>query len=302
MLLSFMLARLAFALFLLPFFSSACQKNKAPPQEEVTSQDMVGRRDAGAYIRRYGSPAPGVPLPKGVVMPEAVALTLHPKLAAVARTFIGDACLHQKDEKPSGEIPNHLAIVLGDTPEKPERCSFPRIWLKDNTSPAVIYVIPADAFREGLPSAGRAMGELKGLLETRPKTAKVPMPFAPFRDAHQAFAEHVRYVDHHSGSGVLFLTEFAIEPDSLGTEMELIYQGFGRGGSQFVFGIFPVTTDLQLPSFANEAGLVDDKTVKRHELYTKKIARLLRDAKDEAFHPRPSWIAETLSSLSLNSE
>jgi hypothetical protein len=109
-----------------------------------------------------------------------------------------------------------------------------------------IFIYPAQAYAELVPSAFESMHRLNNVLGS-PGAAitSEQLPAVPFFNAQQVFASNIQIVTFQSGRGVRFLTEYAQYPASA-NNVDLFYnfQGFTSDGAYYIAAILPITAPL----------------------------------------------------------
>jgi len=224
-----------------------------------------------------------------------VRFALDSRIASSAVPVRVEAChLDQPEDKPDGVAPAHVAFLLGGGAATNPGCSVP------DMARAGLYVFSTAEYRRELASAGGALKALEKVLAARslPAARGAQLPFVPFVDASFAVATRASFIDFRGGSGVLVLAELSIEPDTLGRELVLLFQGLSRDRSRYLLGIFPVRSRVPVVPFdvdprAPQAGQA------AFEPYRAGVERALAAAGDERFSPRPSWLRAMLATLQI---
>jgi hypothetical protein len=247
-----------------------------------------------ASCGREAARPPTTPKPGTPVSFEGVSFTLDLRIAPAATSARVDACpLQNPDDKPDGVAPAHVAIRLGADAGAPRPCSVPDL------GRAGLYVFSAAEYGRTRAPAAASLRALEKLLAARAMPADGSLPFVPFVDASFAVAERASFVDFQGGTGVLVLVELAIEPDTLGDELLLVFQGLSRDRARYVLGLFPVTRAPAPKRFAIDPHALYDEQARAFEPYRREVARALAAARDEDFVPRPSWLRAMLATLRL---
>jgi hypothetical protein len=225
---------------------------------------------------------------------ERVSFALDPRVAASARPMRVEACrLENPTDKPDGIAPAHVAFHLGPSTGPTRPCAVP------DFERAGLYVFSAHDFRRDLASARAQLHELALLLRARAYQPGRPVPFVPFVDASFAVAGRPAFVNFSAGTGVLFLVELSIEPDTLGDDLVFLFQGLSLDGERYVLGIFPVESSPSVPAFAIDPQAPYHELAAAFETYRRDVASKLGAARDDTFSPRPSWLLAMLSSLRI---
>ena len=257
--------------------------------------------EPGALAQRTGAAAEAAAAPTQAFLPfHSAALEFrYPPALGTPRVATVPACpLEYPTDKPDGVAPEHLAIVFeGQRPLPPDEtlaCNFP------NFNHPQVRVFPVAAYRQIYPAADPVLADLKPLLAGGKLAPGAELPFLPFLDAFPAFTERVALIPFASGRGLAFLTQWMIEPDTIGTRLAYVFQGLSADGKTFVLGLFPVKLRTPLPGFDIPRDERPEQTYARYKPYAEGIARTVRDAKDADFAPGLDEILELLRSLRLN--
>ena len=166
---------------------------------------------------------------------------------------------------PSGEmdtfgysqpLPEHLAITFSDYyPGRPLDMQT----LNENVG-AQIFVYPTANWWPATDwlSPPEVFPNLKAMLAARPAAPELPIPTLPIWPHTQVFRSQVKYLDFQNGSGVRFLTQYAVEAIPV-TNHEIFYsfQGLTEDGSYYVATYFPIAA----------AGLDDELVVEDWEAF-----------------------------------
>lgn len=99
---------------------------------------------------------------------------------------------------------------------------------------------------------------LRTLLTERPAFVEKEIPFLPFGvDAIQSFRARIRYIDFNNGRGIMFLTQYNIEPSLINnTGLVYIFQGLTDDNLHYVSATFPVAAP-SLPNNMTAIGVED---------------------------------------------
>ena len=167
---------------------------------------------------------------------------------------------------PSGEmetfgyrhpLPEHVAVTFsGYYPERPLDLQTLNeavgaqifVYPTANWWPASDWLSPREVFPN-----------LEALLAARPEAPELPIPTLPIWPHTQVFRSQVKYLDFQNGSGVRFITQYAVEAVPV-TNREIFYsfQGLTQDGSYYVAAYFPITA----------AGLDDEPIVENWEAFS----------------------------------
>ena len=159
-----------------------------------------------------------------------VSLVLPPGLA---RGISGDPIpRNEGQDLPYWEMtPGHTVIKLDGYP------------LQGKFHQPQIFVYPAQAYAEMVPSAFEAIHRLDNILYGPSAPIAVgQLPAVPSFNAQQVFASNVQKVPFQNGGGVRFVTEYAQYPASVNNH-DLFYefQGVTRDGEYYIVAILPMS-------------------------------------------------------------
>ena len=193
-------------------------------------------------------------------------------------------------------LPQHVAVTFsGYYPERP----LDSHTLNENVG-AQIFVYPTANWWPASDwlSPPEVFPNLKALLESRPEAPEQPIPTLPIWPHTQVFRSQVRYLDFQNGSGVRFITQYAVEAVPV-TNREIFYsfQGLTQDGSYYVAAYFPIAA----------AGLDDEPVVEDWEAFSagyqdylaETVSRLNTLASDE-FEPDLDLLDAIIPSLSVD--
>ena len=133
------------------------------------------------------------------------------------------------------KTPGHLEVSLNDY-----------YILKGKAHQPVIYVYPAQAYAELLPTAFESMHRLDNILYDPNAPISVErLPVVPFFNAVQAFASNIQVISFQNGRGVRFLTEYAQYAVSANnSELFYQFQGLTSDGAYYIIAILPITMPM----------------------------------------------------------
>lgn len=133
------------------------------------------------------------------------------------------------------KTPGHLQVMLDDY-----------YVLQDKLHQPQIYIYPAQAYAEMVPTAFESIRRLDNILYgSDGSISEDELPAVPFFNAQQLFATNIQTVSFQNGGGVRFLTEYA-QTNAPVNNHELFYQfqGVTRDGNYYIVAIFPVTAPV----------------------------------------------------------
>jgi hypothetical protein len=165
---------------------------------------------------------------------------------------------------PSGEmetfgyrhpLPEHVAVTFSGY--YPERSLDPHT-LNENVG-AQIFVYPTANWwpASDWVSPPEVFPNLKALLAARPAAPELPIPTLSIWPHTQVFCSQVKYLDFQNGSGVRFITQYAVEASPV-TNREIFYsfQGLTQDGTYYVAAYFPIAA----------AGLDDEPVIENWDV------------------------------------
>lgn len=154
---------------------------------------------------------------------------------------------------------------------------------------------------------------LKAILAARPNLSAHEIPFLPFGiDATQVFRAHIKYVDFKNGKGIIFLTQYNVEP-SLINNQGLVYtfQGVTDDGLYYVSATFPINASIlpekwdskssdgyRLPSYFYGENYESNR--QQYEKYLTHVTSQLNELTSDKFEPRLDLFDELTSSLCIS--
>ncbi|MBN1451788.1 MAG: hypothetical protein JW963_12295 [Anaerolineales bacterium] len=130
------------------------------------------------------------------------------------------------------KTPGHQQVMLGDYYILQGRFHQPQI-----------YVYPAQAYAEMVPTAFESIHRLNNILSNPgAQIAVEQLPVVPFFNAQPVFAANIKTFSFQNGAGVRFLTQYAQSPAPVNNH-ELFYhfQGLTSDGAYYILAIFPIT-------------------------------------------------------------
>jgi hypothetical protein len=189
--------------------------------------------------------------------------------------------------------PEHVRFTLAEAPGAAQHVPMGAAL----SNQAQVMVWPTDGF-EALDRMVRLeFGDLRALLAERPAAIEGELPLLPLNNAGQMLHARVHYLDFANGSGVAYLTQFAMGPNAVNNQ-ELLYtfQGFTDDREYYVAAFLPVS----LPSLPATAQLSDDDfaaIMADYEGYLLDMVVHLEEQPAEAFSPDLAQIDRLIQSL-----
>lgn len=239
--------------------------------------------------------ATAAPAPQAFDTP-ALAFSVRPDLLGVPVVAAVPACpADDPGGRPDGAAPAHAAIVFAGTRPLPPNatlaCNLPDFGY------AQLRVFSAADYGRVFPDAARALTDLRHVLDEGARQPGAAFPFVPYLDAFPAFSEHVAFLAFQNGRAVAFLTQWMVEPDTIGANLVLVFQGLSRDGTRYVLGLFPVQARTLLPPFPLPAGEPYERTYARYRTYAEEIARRVGEAQPGDFTPDLGELLDLLRSV-----
>src|SRR6266576_4333645 len=192
----------------------------------LVNNSIKARGDVGRLSQRVGSDLSN---PKGDqrrVTYGGASFSYSSLLAEGVRSeTVKEQRLQSADEKPDSVTPTHVAFHLEGPYAANHRSSF-------FDSPE-IHVYSISDYKKVLAASKRYVEELdrdvqalKKDLGNKPPHFDSAIPVLPWIDAVQAFRSHVKYIEFTNGKGILFLTQYNIEPSIINNDgLAYIFQG-----------------------------------------------------------------------------
>jgi hypothetical protein len=219
--------------------------------------------------------------------------------------------LENADEKPDNVTPRHLAFTLEG--------SYPAEHLSSFFAPPEIHVYSISEYKKVLAASklyveglDQDVEALKRILRDKPSHVDTTIPVLPWLDAVQAFRAHVKYVEFRNGKGILFLTQYNIEPSIINNDgLAYIFQGLTDDGQYYISATFPVSAPNLPKSF--DAETFEGYTIpenfykdyesnkKVYQEYLARIERKLNDLPAEEYQPKLQLFEELIGSLKIDS-
>jgi hypothetical protein len=165
---------------------------------------------------------------------------------------------------------------------------------------AQVLVYPADALLDLDRMIRLEFSDLLKVLRDQPAAIQGEMPLLPLTNASQAFHARLHYLDFANGSGVSYLTQFAMGPSPINNQ-ELLYtfQGMTADREYFVAAFFPVS----LPGLLSTPQLSEEEfanLMANYPAYLSDTTALLDGQPAEAFTPDLAQIDRLIQSLTVH--
>jgi len=221
--------------------------------------------------------------------------------------------LEKADDKPDMVSPEHIAFsFVGDYASQHSSAFFtPEIHIY----PISGYKKSLAVSKEQVQQLEEGVQKLRNILDEHPQLLTGEIPFLPYGvDATQAFHAHVNYVDFKNGTGIIFLTQYNIEPSLINNQgLFYTFQGLTNDGQYYVSATFPVsvpflpkdfTADqfegytLPTDSWGKDSRLNEQK----YRAYVKDITLRLEALPPDQYEPDLTLFNELVSSLEVAPE
>ena len=212
----------------------------------------------------------------------------------------------QKETAPEGDAvdegfaPAHFCFTLKDKRPLPAFEQGPRYFFPARS---FICTIPhkdpsVKDFAKAYPSLYGAGVVLQKILRERPKKLKHrrDIPDIPANNASPSIVGKFQYLNFHSGSGILFLTQYSNEMDPNpvnNEELTLNFQGLTKDGRYYLAARLAITH----PSLPKGIDFTDDIERDRQWSYLRKGEKELDGFPEESFQPSLTHLKALLSSI-----
>jgi hypothetical protein len=224
---------------------------------------------------------------------QGVRFTCFSSLAASVWPDVLPAVPLQESEPFWAPRPEHVRFTLAGAPGSAEHVPMGAAL----SNQAQVLVWPTDSF-DGLDRMVRLqLSALRRLLEEQPATAEGELPLLPLNNAGPMLHARLHYLDYENGSGVAYLTQFAMGP-SVANNQELVYtfQGLTTDRAYYVAAYFPASLPgLPATGQLNEADFA--KLMANYPAYLADTVALLEAQAPEAFTPDLAQIDRLIESL-----
>jgi hypothetical protein len=159
-----------------------------------------------------------------------------------------------------------------------------------------IYIYPAASLASANEAMGKALADLKTLLQTRQTGDKIP--FLPLFNSAQVMHAQMQYVDFKSGKGVRFLTQYSqgIYPIN-NVRLFYTFQGLTSDGKYYIAAILPVTNP-DLPATSQVSGK-QAEGLQDYPGYISKLVTLLDQKSADSFTPGLDKLDALIRSLEV---
>lgn len=221
--------------------------------------------------------------------------------------------LEKADDKPDMVSPEHICFsFVGDYASQHASAFF---------TPE-LHIYPISGYKKSLAASKEQVGQLeegiqklREILNDRPQFLTGEIPFLPYGiDATQAFHAHVNYVDFKNGTGVMFLTQYNIEPSLINNQgLFYTFQGLTNDGKYYVSALFPVTVPFLPKDFTEDQfegytlptdswGKDSRLNAQKYQSYLKDVALRLEALPPDQYEPALTLFNELVSSLEVAPE
>ncbi len=190
-------------------------------------------------------------------------------------------------------------------------------------SPAHSFICIVPTFEKGeadftktYPNFGKAVGQLKKLLEERPRNfGQFDDLFDfPYNNAGWAFKARVKYLDFEKTAGVFFITQYSqdVTPSPANNEeLTANFQGLTKDGKYYIAARFAIShtslprgidfVDKRLQEAALKASNVEE-IHKRVKIYLKSEKAKIDELVNDTFTPKISSLEQFIASISMDND
>ena len=255
-------------------------------------------------VKSESSPQPSVELPKQQKVEfKGVSFTYNPQmLGEVKVEEIEELPLAQESDKPDSVAPRHILF---------------KIKKSDKERESNIYIFPIEDFRrmftistETRNHFDEKINDLKDATTNLKSRKDELMPRIPFWDGSQTIELKLKQLPFQDGKGVIYLTQFDIEPSLINNEgLMYCFQGLTNDGKYYILAEFAVELSFLPESYQvfefEEYNLPiyfykePEKNQKQYKKYTSKIAKRLEKLQQDEFDPNLNYFEELISTLKV---
>jgi len=199
-----------------------------------------------------------------------------------------------------GFAPRHFCFNLRDRRPLPALEQGPRYFFPARS---FICAIPledssVEDFGEAYPSLNSAAANLMKILHEHPGKFKRRrgVPDIPANNAGPSILSRFQYLDFHSGSGILFLTQYSneMQPNPVNNEeLTLGFQGLTNDGRYYVAARLAITH----PSLPRGIDFTNDIERDRQWNYLRGTEKELEGFSEESFQPSMTSLKALLSTI-----
>ena len=243
---------------------------------------------------------------------QGISFNYNTSLASEIKAEIRPAyALNYETDKPDSAAPEHIVFQFrGAYASGHESSSF---------SPQII-VYPVAGYKKALAKSQSYVRQfedeiktLQTMLSTRPTTWEDEIPLLPFGSASQEFHARVKYLSFQNGRGVMFLTQYNIEPALVNNEgLTYTFQGLTEDGTYYVSATFPVRAPFLPEHYGDEQtdnytlvpprsyeGAEYEAYKKRQKSYLTTVIRKLEALPANDYQPNLILLEEMMQSLNV---
>lgn len=242
--------------------------------------------------------------PTGKAEFNGVSFNYNPQIFEIrSESIIYESPMQDATEKPGENFPNHTAFTL----QVKNKLIEPEVTIK--IIPIAhyrrMYAVSAsmmEAFDEDIDNLWKVLKDKE--FRDRKHLAKGEIPFIPYYDAEQSFSAKVNHLPTQSGKGIVFLTQYMMEPTIINNQESVyFYEGITDDGKYYILGTFPVSAAF-LPdtSDVNEFegyNLYKDEGMKQYDNYISKVTKRLENLPADKYEPNLKYIEEIISSIKV---
>jgi len=199
-----------------------------------------------------------------------------------------------------GFAPEHFCFYLKEKRPLPALEQGPRYFYPARSFICAISLKDSSVkdFGGAYPSLNRAAPRLQKILRERPHKFKSrrSIPDIPRNNASPSIVSRFQYLDFRSGSGILFLTQYAneMQPNPVNNEeLTLNFQGLTKDGRHYLAARLAITH----PSLPKGIDFTNDIERDRQWSYLRKGEKELEGLSEESFQPSLKSLKALLSSI-----
>jgi hypothetical protein len=220
--------------------------------------------------------------------------------------------LESETDTGQGVVPEHIVFkFLGDYASQHRSSTFsPEL----NVYPIADYkkvLVRSESYVRQFETKIQA---LKQMLSEQPNRGEKEIPFLPFGiGASQGFHARMKYVNFRNGKGVLFLTQYNIEPALVNNQgLTYTFQGLTDDGDYYVSATFPVTAPILPHGYEAEStesytlvpprasrGREYDSFENDYRTYLTKLTLELEELSADKYQPNLTILEDVIRSLNV---
>jgi hypothetical protein len=219
--------------------------------------------------------------------------------------------LNYETDKPDNAVPEHIVFKFAG--------SYASRHTSSSFSPR-IAIYPIEGYKKALAKSQSYVQQfeadiqrLKRILSQKAGAWDGEIPLLPFGSASQEFHARVKYLNFQNGSGVMFLTQYNIEPALINNQgLTYAFQGITDDGTYYVSATFPVTVPFLPENYSTmnteDYNLIPPKSYQGYEYesyqksyksYLDKVINKLESLPSENYQPDLVILENLIHSLDV---